>query len=45
MKVIIAFVYSHYCTEVVDDAGMEQEDKFVSGPVGGKLMLRFQQLW
>ncbi|PSN73833.1 cytochrome P450, partial [Corynespora cassiicola Philippines] len=41
MKLIIAAIYSMYSTDVVDDEGMEQEDKFLAGPVNEKLVLRF----
>jgi hypothetical protein len=44
MKLIIATMYSAYTTEVVEDADMQQEDQFLAGPVGEKLVLRFQPL-
>ena len=44
MKLVVATIYSCYTTEVVDHAGMEQADTFISGPVGGKLVLRFKRV-
>jgi hypothetical protein len=47
LKALIATVYMHFETEVVDDGGpeaMEQEDSFIAGPVGEKLVLRFKAL-
>lgn len=42
MKLIIAKMYEKYETEVVEDDGMEQEDLFLAGPVGERLVLRFR---
>jgi hypothetical protein len=42
MKLIIMIIYKKYKTEVVEDDGMEQEDLFLAGPVGEKLVLSFQ---
>lgn len=42
LKLSIAAIYSNFETEVVDDEGIEQEDAFVAGPVGEKLVLRFR---
>jgi hypothetical protein len=42
MKLIIAKMYVKYETEVVEDDGMEQEDLFLAGPVGERLVLRFR---
>lgn len=44
MKLVVAAVYSNYVTEIVDGEGMEQADTFVSGPVGGKCVLRFKHV-
>jgi hypothetical protein len=44
MKMIIAVIYTRYETRVVEDNNMEQEDKFVAGPVGKKLVLKFTPL-
>ena len=44
MKLVVAAVYSNYMTEIVDGEGMEQADTFVSGPVGGKCVLRFKHV-
>lgn len=42
MKLIVAKMYSKYETEVMEDGNMEQEDKFLAGPVGERLVLRFR---
>ncbi|KAF2105889.1 cytochrome P450 [Lophiotrema nucula] len=42
MKLTTAAIYSRYTTSVVEDSGMEQEDLFLAGPVGEKLILKFQ---
>lgn len=42
MKMILATLYSYYETEIIEDDGMEQEDKFLAGPIGEKLVLRFR---
>lgn len=44
MKLVVAAVYTNYTTEIVQDEGMEQADTFISGPVGGKLVLRFKRV-
>lgn len=44
MKLVIAAIYTNYTTKIVDDEGIEQADTFVSGPVGEKLVLRFQHV-
>lgn len=44
MKSVIAAVYTNSTTEIVDDAGIEQADAFIAGPVGGKLVLRFKHV-
>lgn len=44
MKLLIAAIYTNYTTGVVDDAGMEQEDTYTAGPVGNKLILRFERV-
>ena len=44
MKLFIAAVYTNYTTEIVHGDGMEQEDAFVAGPVGGKCVLRFKHV-
>lgn len=44
MKLVVAAVYTSYTTEIVQDEGMEQADTFISGPVGGKLVLRFKRV-
>ncbi len=42
LKLSIAVIYSNFETEIVDDEGIEQEDAFLAGPVGDKLVLRFR---
>ncbi|KUJ13771.1 putative cytochrome P450 monooxygenase [Mollisia scopiformis] len=44
LKLSIAAIYSNFETEIVDDEGIEQEDAFLAGPVGEKLVLRFRAL-
>ncbi|KZF24939.1 cytochrome P450 family protein [Xylona heveae TC161] len=41
MKLVLASVYSNYTTTIVDDTGIEQGDGYTTGPVGGKLVLKF----
>ncbi|KAI9717181.1 MAG: hypothetical protein M1812_004929 [Candelaria pacifica] len=41
MKLVIAAVYTNFCSEIVDDRGIEQEDGYTGGPRGGRLILRF----
>ncbi len=36
-----AAICTRYKTSIVDDEGIEQNDAFVAGPVGEKLILRF----
>jgi hypothetical protein len=44
MKVVTAAIYSNYETEIVEGGDMEQEDMFIAGPVGEKLVLRFSHV-
>lgn len=44
MKLVVATIYTNYTTEIVDDEGIEQADTIISGPVGGKLILRFKRV-
>jgi hypothetical protein len=44
MKIVIATMYTNFETSIVDDEGIEQEDAFLAGPVGEKLVLRFHSL-
>lgn len=44
MKLVIAAIYTNYTTEIVNGEGMEQTDTFISGPVGGKCVLRFRHV-
>jgi hypothetical protein len=39
---IIAAIYTDFETSIVDDEGIEQEDAFLAGPVGDKLVLKFK---
>ncbi|KAE9372550.1 putative cytochrome P450 monooxygenase [Stipitochalara longipes BDJ] len=40
LKTIVAAIYTNYETTIVDDEGIEQEDAFLAGPVGRKLVLK-----
>jgi hypothetical protein len=42
MKVVTAAIYTNYDTEIVEAGDMEQEDMFIAGPVGEKLVLKFR---
>lgn len=42
MKLVVAAVYTKFTTEIVDDEGIEQADSYISGPIGGKCVLRFK---
>jgi len=41
LKLITAAIYTNYRTSIVDDEGIEQEQSFVAGPKGGRLVLDF----
>jgi hypothetical protein len=42
LKHIISAIYRNYTTRIVDDEGIEQEDGFIVGPKGNKLVLAFE---
>ncbi|KAG7120050.1 N-acetyltryptophan 6-hydroxylase ivoC like protein [Verticillium longisporum] len=42
MKYILAAMYTHFRTFVVDDAGITQEDAYTARPTGESLTLRFE---
>jgi hypothetical protein len=44
IKLVIAAIYTNFRTYVVDDEGIEQEDGYTCGPVGNKLILRFERV-
>lgn len=44
LKFITAAIYTNYETTIVDDEGIEQEDAFLAGPVGRKLVLKFRSV-
>ncbi|ORY05166.1 cytochrome P450 [Clohesyomyces aquaticus] len=44
MKLTLAAIYTQYTTSIVDDEGIEQDDKFLAGPKGEKLVLKFNRL-
>ncbi|MCJ1243926.1 hypothetical protein MMC30_001123 [Trapelia coarctata] len=44
IKLVITAIYTNYTTKVVDDEGIEQDDGYTVGPVGNKLILRFEKL-
>ncbi|KAF2008616.1 cytochrome P450 [Aaosphaeria arxii CBS 175.79] len=44
LKFIIDAIYSRYETEIVEDDNMQQEDRFLAGPVSEKLVLKFKHL-
>jgi hypothetical protein len=44
LKSITAAIYTNYETTIVDDEGIEQEDAFLAGPVGRKLVLKFRSV-
>jgi hypothetical protein len=44
MKNIVAAIYTNFTSHVVDDDGIEQAGGYSGGPVGGKLILRFQEV-
>ena len=41
LKLLTTAIYTNYTTSIVDDSGIEQQDSFIAGPVGGKLILKF----
>ncbi|CAG8970942.1 hypothetical protein HYALB_00000922 [Hymenoscyphus albidus] len=44
IKLIIAAIYTNFRTHIVNDNGIEQEDGYTTGPVGNKLILRFEKV-
>lgn len=42
LKLSTAVIYSNFETDIIDDEGIEQEDLFIAGPVGEKLVLKFR---
>jgi hypothetical protein len=44
LKSITAAIYTNFETTIVDDEGIEQEDAFLAGPVGRKLVLKFRSV-
>jgi hypothetical protein len=44
LKVLIVTIYSNFQTEIVDDEGIEQEDTFLAGPKGEKLVLMLRKV-
>ena len=44
MKLIIANIYTRFETEIVEHGDMKQEDRFLAGPAGGRLVLRFRKV-
>lgn len=43
IKTLVAAIYSSFETFIVDDEGIEQSDTYISGPIGQKLILRFEK--
>jgi len=44
IKLVIAAVYTNFESFVVDDEGVEQEDGYLAGPIGNRLMVRFEKV-
>jgi hypothetical protein len=44
MKIATAAIYTNYETEIVEAGEMAQEDMFIAGPVGEKLVLKFRNV-
>lgn len=44
IKLVLAAIYTNYTTKVIDDEGIEQDDGYTVGPVGNKLILRFEKV-
>ena len=44
VKLVVAAVYTNYNTKIIDDEGIEQDDGYTVGPVGNKLILRFEKV-
>jgi hypothetical protein len=44
LKTIVAAIYTNYETTIIDDEGIEQEDAFLAGPVGRKLVLKLSSV-
>ena len=41
LKLVVALIYTHYTTSIVDDEGIEQSDAYNSAPISHRLVLRF----
>lgn len=41
---MVATIYTNYTTEIIDDEAIEQADEYISGPISGKLILRFKHV-
>ncbi|KAJ4305231.1 hypothetical protein N0V90_000762 [Kalmusia sp. IMI 367209] len=44
MKHAVAALYSNFTTEIFDAEGIEQAEGFTAGPIGEKLILRFEKV-
>jgi cytochrome P450 len=44
LKQVVGAIWTNFRTWVVDDGGMEQEDGYTCGPVGNRLVLRFERV-
>ena len=44
LKLVTAAIYTNYETSIVNDEGIEQEDAFLAGPKGEKLVLKFRAI-
>jgi hypothetical protein len=44
MKIATAAIYTNYETGIVEAGDMVQDDMFIAGPVGEKLVLRFRNV-
>jgi hypothetical protein len=42
MKLAIAAIYTNFTTTIVDAEGIEQDEGFMAGPKGNKLVLQFR---
>ncbi|MCJ1242360.1 hypothetical protein MMC14_010368 [Varicellaria rhodocarpa] len=44
MKLVLAAIYVNFTTAIVDDAGIEQADRYTASPVSKKLILRLTRV-
>ncbi|KAF3404576.1 hypothetical protein DPV78_003374 [Talaromyces pinophilus] len=44
MKFVNIAIYTNFRAHIINDEGIEQDDGFISGPKGGKLIVQFNAI-